>query len=67
MTADGDLGLWVVYMAIDDGAILIEGREDDVTPGRRDAAQVNRIPHVVGRGATAKAAKADARRQLGHR
>jgi hypothetical protein len=60
-------GPWVVYMASDNGAILIEAPEDAVASSEREAAQVQRILHVIGHGATADEARTDARRRLPRR
>lgn len=58
-------GPWVVYMAIDDGAILIASPEDSpLLSADRQAVGVHRTQHVIGRGATQEDAEADARREL---
>lgn len=67
VTDEIGLGPWIVYMAIDDGAILIVSPEDAVTSWDREAVGLNRTPHVTGRGATKEHAEADARRELRRR
>ena len=53
-----------VYMAIDDGAILLSSPEDAVTSADREAVGLSRTPHVIGRADTQEDAEADARREL---
>ena len=64
MSRETGVGPWIVYMAIDDAAILIASPEDAVTSSDREAVGLHRTPHVIGRGATRDDAEADARSEL---